>query len=363
MSEFGRESVATQPDIDRNAKSRRAGPMILEARQTYVAFQELCAESKLLMGGDWLNVEEVFGVAETLKYAGVRQISLGSDVIAIEDLIARIQTWIWKTYQQLPVLRGAARPAALPNREPYQKLFSTLKNLDLARRATIITTNYDIVAEYFAYLAEIPVHYPMKWDPSFGVTASDQSFVARSGRSVDGPALCKLHGSVNFFEDRKGSLQIAADVGDGREKVGQTGAGRFKDEPTIVMYDAIWKIQQDHPELRPAIVPPSYAKLHDASWLSTTWTEARDALTHARLVIFIGYSLPRTDGSLRALLVGSQVVRMDGIHPRVVVIDLSPEVRTEYEKLYHSIEPGGEMSFSTAMDGTLDAILEEFSAL
>ena len=333
--------------------------MIEDAMNTYVAFQEMCAETALLEADDWINVEEVFGVAEALKYAGIAEIQLDAKRVNIDDLITRIQTWIWKTYQQLPVMRGEARAAAMPNRKPYRELFWYLKNLGLAQRTTIITTNYDIVAEYSAYLAGIPVHYPMAWNPALGVGSSEQHFVSVPGSGVEGPMLCKLHGSINFFELWGGELLVAADLGDGKEKIGLTPPRRFAGEPTIAMYDAIWRIEQDYPGATPGIIPPSYAKLQQRPWLSRTWQVAADALANANTIVFIGYSLPRTDGFMRALLVGSQLLRQDPRDPRIVVVDKSEDVRAQYEGLFHSIEPRRDYSFAAAMELVIPRALEE----
>jgi len=359
MSQFGSGSVATQPGVPGNVRSHKAGEMILGAMQTYQAFQRLCAETGLLERRDWENVEEVFGVAESLKYSGVETVDLAGERVHIEELIARIKIWIWKTYQQLPVMRGERRPEALANREPYQVLFDTLRDLDLSRQTTIITTNYDIVSEYFGFRSGVPIHYPFDWSSSFGVTTSTRHFVEKPDGQKQGPTLCKLHGSVNFFQDATGSIGVAADLGDGVERVGNTGGSRFKNEPTIAMYDAIWKIREDHPGWLPAIVPPSYAKLEETPWLSATWNRARAALSTAKTVIFVGYSLPPTDGFMRALLVGAQMLRHDGSRPRVVVIDTSPSVRRKYRDLFHTIEPRIRMDFSRAMKKVMPRLLDE----
>ncbi len=362
MSKFGTGSVSTQPGVPNNVRSHKAGPTILRAMQTYQAFEELCAQTGLLEKGDWANIEEVFGVAECLKYAGVETVDLPGGPTLIDEVIAQIQIWIWKTYQQLPVMRGEARPEALPNRDPYHALFESLRELDLARRTTIITTNYDIVPEYFSFLAGVPAHYPFDWDPSLGVTASRKHFVDASGGPQRGPTLCKLHGSVNFFHDNAGSFRVAADLGDGVERVGNTPPARFKDEPAIAMYDAIWKIRQDRPAWLPAIIPPSYAKLEERPWLSATWDRARTALSSAKAVIFVGYSLPPSDGFMRALLVGAQLLRGETSRPRTVVVDTCDAVRDKYRALFRSIEPAERLGFGEAMDQVIPDVLREIAA-
>jgi hypothetical protein len=358
MSEFGPESVRTQPGVPRNASAYESGPMIEEARRTYVAFEALCRSSGLLCDRDWHNVENVFGVAEILKYTGVPSVDLDGQVVEIDDLIARIQVWIWKTYQQLPVKRGQERPEAKPNREPYWKLFRALRDLGVAPRTTIITTNYDIVVEYFAYLTDIKVHYPFAWDTSFGITKSGSRFVAEPGDSRAGPILCKLHGSVNYFQSPAGFFGVTADLGDGREPVGRTGPRSFKDEPTVAMYDAIASVRKRVSGALPAIVPPSYAKLDESAWLRATWKRAAEDLAAAERIVFIGYSMPRTDGFMRGMLVGSCLGR-GGRVPPVVVIDTCDDVLEEYDRIFHKTEPGHTMAFSRAVDDVLPAVLAE----
>ena len=362
MSEFGPQSVRTQPGVPRNAGTYASGPMIEEARQTYVAFEALCRGSGLLSDRDWQNVEDVFGVAEVLKYAGVPLVDLDGQEIEIDVLLARIKIWIWKTYQQLPVKRGEERPEAKPNREPYWKLFRALRDAGLAPHTTIVTTNYDIVVEYFGYLTDIKVHYPFAWDPSFGVTNSRSHFVAEPGDSRAGPVLCKLHGSINYFQGSGGFFGVTADLGDGREPVGRMGPSGFKDEPTIAMYDAIATVQKKVPGALPAIVPPSYAKLDESAWLRAAWKRAAEDLAAAERIVFIGYSMPRTDGFMRGMLVGSCLGRARRI-PRVVVIDTCDDVIEEYDRIFHKIEPGYTMAFARAVDDILPAVLAEAAGL
>lgn len=361
MSDFGPKSVSTQPGVPRNAGTYESGPMIEEARQCYMAFEALCKNSGLLRNRDWENVEEVFGVAEVLKYSGIPSVELNGRTVELDALIGHIQVWIWKTYQQLPVKRGQERAEAKSNREPYRKLFRALRDLDLASRTTIITTNYDIVVEYFAYLTDIRVCYPFNWDPSFGVTGSSARFVAEPGAPQTGPVLCKLHGSVNYFESPAGFFGVAADLGDGKERVGRTGPASFKDEPTIAMYDAIATVRRKQPGVYPAIVPPSHAKLADTQWLRATWGRAAKDLAAAETIVFIGYSMPRTDGFIRAMLAGSFLGR-GGKTPDVVVIDTCDHVLRQYDHIFHKTRPGRRMAFAEAVDDVLPTVLAEAAA-
>src|SRR5690606_8183738 len=111
----------------------------------------------------------------------------------------------------------------------------------------------------------------------------------------------------------------------------------------------------------PAIVPPSYAKLEESAWLQATWKRAAEDLAAAEQVVFIGYSMPRTDGFMRGMLVGSCLGR-GGKVPRVVVIDTCDGVIEEYDRIFHKIEPGYTMAFSRAVDDVLPTVLAEAAA-
>ena len=61
----------------------------------------------------------------------------------------------------------------------------------------------------------------------------------------------------------------------------------------------------------PAIIPPTYAKLQRQPWLRRTWNRAFRAIKEAKLLIFIGYSMPESDGFMRAMIQGALAARSD----------------------------------------------------
>lgn len=363
MREFSDLSVQTQPGLERFPGY--AGDLLREAKQTYGEFRSWC-ELSGLGDFDWNNVEDVFGVAEVLHKTGLERLKLSHRELPIEQVIREIELWIWKTYHQLPIKRGE-RARALPvDRVPYEKLFSLLRDLDLAERTTVVTTNYDIVVEYECFLHDIRCGYPTEWDSRFSAGHGSEFFVDNSRLEPPGPIVCKLHGSINFFRGvgrTSSGIAIAADLGDGRN-IGPSGGNSFKDEPAIVAVGAIELLHKRYgPTAVPAIVPPSYAKLGQEIWLRDMWGAAMRALTEAREIIFIGYSLPRSDGFIRSLLAGVAARRSHTTPLKATVIDPCAAVRKRYEKMFHAIEFDYDLEFADAMKKEIPRVLERLAHL
>jgi len=134
--------------------------------------------------------------------------------------------------------------------------------------------------------------------------------------------LCKLHGSVNFFQNnsKPDGLFIANDLGD-NTLIGRSGV--WKNKPAIFAVDAIWNIRKKHENnLTPSIIPPTYAKLTQQPWLREIWNKALIAMSEAKKIIFIGYSMPGSDGFIESFVHASMMLRINkGLTlPRVYAI-------------------------------------------
>jgi hypothetical protein len=187
--------------------------------------------------------------------------------------------------------------------------------------------------------------------------------------------LCKLHGSVNFFDtvcSDQPRLRVCIDTIQAGKKIGGSRIPTYhppadsmhdpekcKCRPAIFAQDAIWSLRERYGKtLFPAIVPPTYAKLQGQPWLRPIWHAAFQAIEAARAIVFIGYSLPPSDGFMRAIFQGALASRQ-GIGPAVYVVDPSECVFQRYAQLFHvSLNPPKEdgspgpykMEFHEAVD-------------
>jgi len=154
-----------------------------------------------------------------------------------------------------------------------------------------------------------------------------------------GPIICKLHGSVNFFQNHsindEGYLYIASDLGS-NEPIGRSYG--FDNKPAIFAVDAIWSIQKKYGEtFFPAIIPPTYSKLHHHKWLIEIWNNAFEALKTADIIVFIGYSFPESDGFMKALIHGAMAFRFKREPLKVYVIDNSPKTHKRFQQIFKSV--------------------------
>lgn len=173
--------------------------------------------------------------------------------------------------------------------------------------------------------------------------------------------VCKLHGSVNYFQNHslidRGTLYIANDLGNEKPIWASSG---FNNRPAVFAVDAIWNIQKKYGTTYfPAIIPPTYSKLTQQNWVKQIWNNAFKALCNSKKIVFIGYSMPMSDGFMRALIHGSMAFRKKGKPPTVYVIDPCKDTHQRYEDIFrstcHLIVPIG---FEEAVgNGLLEEIL------
>lgn len=319
----------TSPDY------RNAASLLTNAANAFRAFQYSCKLSGALSSIHAENLEDIFCVAEALKESGVDEVRLNGARYEIEELIQNIQLWIWKVYQQFPLLN----PARDAKGETYNKLFALLKKDSISNRLIVLSTNYDLVYEYLAYKSDMPCVY--SWGGFNEIKAGHGSSRYAYFDEVQHPdkvVMCKLHGSVNFFSDDMDKsnckLNIANDLGDDKP-IGRSGV--WKDKPAIFAVDAIWSIRQKYGDaFTPVIIPPTYAKLTQHEWLRGTWNRAINGLRNAKVIIFMGYSFPDSDGFMSALMRGAILTRGSLNDLKIYVIDPKKEVHERYLKIFGS---------------------------
>ena len=109
------------------------------------------------------------------------------------------------------------------------------------------------------------------------------------------------------------------------------------DRPAMLPVDALWQLRQNYPDIDivPAIVPPTYSKLKGYEWLRKIWNAAYESLKNADLVIFIGYSMPDSDGFMCALIQSAMAARDPRKGLEICVID--PEAKNELGEKYKNL--------------------------
>ena len=374
MSEFGAAAQKDYQGLLKHAEAprdsaqfRKAAPILVEAADVFKQFQQFCKASPTLRDSDVDNMEAIFCVAEAMYEANVESIKLHSKEYAIRELIRHIQLWLWKVFQQYPPLNSMRQDDI--NTETYDRLFKSLNQFELSKRLAVITTNYDLVFEYLSREKTMPCHYPLTKAESISIGGGIDPFVFLNrgdNDSAKGPLLCKLHGSINYFQDDSNTsiLHVANSCGNDKP-IGNSGDLLWKDKPAIFALDSIWSIRGKYGNsLSPAIIPPTYAKLTQQEWLRAIWGEALGLLSKAKKIIFIGYSMPDSDGFMRALMHSAMAMRAADpnsvVPPKVYVIDPSEDTHKRYKRLFHEIyKPLPPINFSEATKSVIPKILDE----
>lgn len=355
MSEFGQEYKTDRYNIKNThineshkdyTSKRNAATELVEAFDVYDAFQELCKNNIKSPNFDSDNLETIMCIAESMLEAKIAGLELKGKIYRLSDIMNKMKKSVWKIYQQLPEINYRAKISNEPKekREVYDKLFRYIKDLNLNRRLSVITTNYDLVYETLSFWNNInennekspACHYPIKGVPKIRVGSGTDEFV-NIGEDFQSVPILKLHGSVNYFQEngKKKKVFITNNLSDG-EPIGRTILS--KEKPAIFALDAIWYVENIiNNKLIPAIIPPTYAKLTGQAWLREIWHEALIALSNAKVIIFIGYSMPESDGFMRSLFHASMVLRGSKTKPKICVIDPG-EVYCKYKKVFGEVD-------------------------
>ncbi len=331
MKEFGSASKKALENLTRHMDPnnyRNAARVLISAGKVYEQFKEYCKKASNLskvIEKEFENMETIFCIAEILKEAQQGSVKLNNALFSVDSLMENMQLWLWKMYQQLRPLSDDADRNDMG--KPYRWLIDLINELNIVDRLTVLSTNYDLVFEYFAWEKEIPCKYPVqshsKINKIIKIEAGSQTESYLSWKdNTQFPLVCKLHGSINYFMsqrvENKDNLYIVNDLAYQDDLIGESFIPSKR--PAILAVDAIWSIRNKYdPTLTPAIVPPTYAKLNRYPWLADIWKKAFEAISTARLIVFIGYSMPPSDGFMLAMLNGALASRkIDG--PLIIMI-------------------------------------------
>jgi len=375
MSEFGQKSRTDNRGLWEHASAqyatnhfRYAAPMLVDAAEVFKRFQQFCRASPTLRDNDVDNMETVFCIAEAMFEANLKSIEFGDEEWAIEELIRQIQLWLWKAFQVCPPLDQKRRDEI--HTESYVRFFKSLSQLELSSRLAVITTNYDLIFEYLSWKNEMPSYYPLEEFESISISIGGDAepfayLNSQDDKNTKGPLLCKLHGSINYFQGNSNDNRLyVANLLGGGKRIGNSGDIYWKDKPAIFAVDSIWCIRNKYGSgLTPAIIPPTYAKLTQQHWLRNIWNTALNVLSNAKKIIFIGYSMPDSDGFMRALMHSALAIRAsnkNSMPPQVFVIDSSEETHRRHQKLFHEIyKPLQPLPFSEATKSVIPEILSK----
>jgi hypothetical protein len=299
MAQFGSASEFDFDGISKDHnKVKLSREMLLKAGVWFRRFQKYCGDNFVRI--DHNNMEDVYCVAEALVVAGVASIRLEGDEIFLKDLLIQIKLWLWKVFQQFPPANRDR--VGQVDENPYRDFISYFKDNAISPRTAVITTNYDLILEHYAWLGGVSCSYPFckseACEAQIGEVTNSKYVNIEDGCGND-LMIYKLHGSINYFSKEEMDLKIFNGVTPAHKKVGESIWG--VDAPSIFLLDAIFEIKNKYPDYAPAIVAPTYAKAHSCSWVQQIWQGAIKCLGDAKVIVFIGYGMPQTDGFIKAM--------------------------------------------------------------
>lgn len=280
-----------------------------EAFETLLAFRARLSVVRDIVNTDFDNIEDLYSAAEMLAMADPEfTLDVGDRSITAKELPSQVALAIWEMCRWRP-LEDRAHKAP----EHHSHLMSIIKGLEpmyhgeTFRRIVFVTTNYDILIELAAWHSGVPFCY--------GQHANFDHVLGPIGSSQSSLRVLKLHGSVNWFGK---SGKTVCDFSQGTFDAGNE-QGTTYEWPTIQSETP--KIPEGH---IPIIVPPSFSKSVAHSVLRAVWSETVAAIAKAKLLVFIGYSFPRTDTFVHQLLHVGLLENHD--LRRVIVINHDPVV-------------------------------------
>lgn len=341
MRTFGEKSEQVHKDCKSKQDRRKLGPTFVDAGCVFAEFQRICNKATNFVAADTVNMETVFCMAEARCHA--QSCNKASHVLTCNgtpynarEVVDQIQLWLCKVYQGNPLEPGWRKT-------PYAEFAKTLKDNDLGPRLTVLTTNYDLVFESFAWRVGLSCKYGIANSERVRIGERDESYLVDDSDDA-APLMCKVHGSINYFHEPEpphdAPLQICDDVMKQGDLVTNspniTVIHGGTERPYVLASDAVAMLRESNNgrEFVTAVVPPTYAKLQEHQWLRSIWNNAVEALKSARKVIFIGYSMPESDGHLRAMIQSAMAERTLSEPPAVYVFDPSPEALIRYRDFF-----------------------------
>lgn len=208
------------------------------------------------------------------------------------------------------------------NFESYPQLHGKLGELLGRKRKgtpdydlTIITTNYDLMAEFALRGIGMKSRLPFGWQPIERNNRGDPLYV----QDRPGPLLCKLHGSLNWFVSGNDEIEIKIES----DVVRIEGPDPFKPQRQewVLPRSCARGYFDEHSPAPPLIVPPTLYKQEAGEQFELIWAAAHKAIRHADRLVFVGYSFPKSDTHMKyflasALLGNIGLERIDILDPQ-----------------------------------------------
>lgn len=202
-----------------------------------------------------------------------------------------------KVYRRINLLQWGENEGLLEERK---RLFSIDdRNTPLSYELDVITTNYDIMAEFSLIGVGFRCRLPNEWTP---VEKSPNNLYAKSGGSV---LLCKLHGSLNWYLNSKDketfnieSCLTFANYINASHEHKHIGLPKI----SLTKYEPISE---------PIIIPPTLFKMQTDSRFEAIWRSAGELLQGADKIVFIGFSFPESDTHIRYFLAANLYENVD----------------------------------------------------
>lgn len=351
MSEFGEGSHTelndekrdwSRPKLKHWRKNWR--DLFTESGKIFEQFQKFCGRAKKFVKLDCDNMEVLFCIAESLAAVGETEITLLAEEkkpspIKISKLLTQIKIWLWKIYHQFPPYNR--KRATSVNERSYESLFDLIKKFDLTSRIYVLTTNYDLVFECFAIKSGIKCCYPFQLDSDNTIFETKKSIGTHESylnleNSKDGPMICKLHGSVNYFRKKVEDHKYESKLYIEDQLIEIENEEKKINRPNILSVECGHELIKNK-NFEPLIIPPTYAKIREEKYLRSIWAEAFKAIQNAKKLIFIGYSLPESDGFIRSVIQTAMTMRRIKGDLKIFAIDPCDETHERYRTFFNPL--------------------------
>lgn len=348
MKEFGEFSKAQLWGSNKN--SYAGGFRGIEKHRQYDSYQTLkscgqifealrtyCKHNSSFVDFDANNIEDLFTYAEMRDICRFPDInlqikdttnSITNERISNQELLEAIKIWLWHIFRRVPInkpQRWRLNRKCI-DRDPYIAFFNTLKKYGFDK-ISILTTNYDLTIEFICNFIDSKVYYAIEEYKSESITENISGSFSSKNNDNESLSLCKLHGSVNFFEDSVDFNRFCI-ISDLSGKIGKSSLR--KAVPAVSALDAAIHILKDK-SLFPAFIAPSYTKLEQRNWMRDVWRYASESLRTAQKWIFIGYSFPPSDGHIATLFNLALIEKKD--RPKIIVVSPSSDIIGNYKSL------------------------------
>lgn len=247
----------------------------------------------------------------------------------------------WELYIQLEYFIKSVliRTTDGPSWEPMDQLVDSLE-----AGSGLITFNYDCLLEKSLIKSNWrhATGYRMMFQGRFIDRAGADVLSPRVGGGVGDWDYLKLHGSLNWLVDRNIRANYLGGTGQLTSQQSlyayllDTLRAESAGVPMTNVSGALENEKED--DLHSLIIPPSRKKEYSEyrAILGFLWNLARDKISESEELVFVGFSLPRTDENIHVLFTGFRGKRVT-----VINRSIDDDLRARYTSLF----PGAVLAF------------------